>query len=114
MASGLGFSGSFQFTQLNTSFLTNIIRGITIGVSRPFLENKLQANLSYTMNFTKASTESATDTQNLVTLIGRYRLSPVDVFELRFQFNSYNAVNPARRSYSGTTSRIQYSRSFQI
>ena len=112
LQSGLGFSSALQFTEVHTVFVTNIIRGITVGVNKSFLENALNTSLSYTLNLTRASSESATDTQNLVTMSARYRLTTADVFELRFQFNNYHAVDPSRRSYSGTMTRVQYSRSF--
>ncbi len=112
LMSGIGFSGAVQYTEVNTAYLTNIIRGITLGVNRGFLENKLNAGLSYTLNLTQASTESETDTQHLITLQALYRLTQVDQFELRFQFNSYDASNPSRASYSGTNTRVQYSRAF--
>jgi len=112
LASGFGFSGAFQFTQLNTAFLVNIIRGYTIEVNNAFFENALHASLAYTLNFTRASNESATDTQHLLTLSTRYRFSRTDALEFRFQFNDYHAVDPSRRSYQGSISRLQYSRSF--
>jgi hypothetical protein len=112
LRSGLGFSGALQFTEVSTAFLTNIIRGVTLGVNKGFLENQLNTILSYTINFTKASNVSETDTQNLLTLSARYRVTRADVLELRLQYNSYHAVDPSRRSYEGTMSRLQYSRSF--
>jgi len=112
LPSGLGFSSALQFTQINTAFITNIIRGYTIGVQYAFFEKTLNTDLSYTRNLTKASTESDTDIQNLVTVGARYRISGRDALELRFQFNDYEAVDPSRRSYSGTMTRLQYTRSF--
>ncbi len=111
---GWGFSASLQYTQVNTAFITNIIRGLTFGANKFFFNNTLNTNISYTLNLTKASSESETDSQHLVTLSAQYRLSPADAFELRSQYNIYKAVNAARASYSGTTSRIQYSRTFSF
>jgi hypothetical protein len=112
LMSGFGFSGAFQFTEITTAFLTNIIRGATIEVSNGFFDNQLNVSLSFTVNFTKAGAESATDTQQLVTLNTRYRFSREDALDFRFQYNDYHAVDPSRRSYSGTITRLQYSRSF--
>ncbi len=112
LRSGVNFSAALQFIEVRTSFLTNIIRGITLGVGRSFFENTLSTNLSYSLNLTKASSESDTDTQHLLTLTGLYRLSANDAFDLRLQWNSYDAVNTLRQSYSGTTTRLQYTRTF--
>jgi len=110
--SGFNFSSALQYTEVNTLFLTNIIRGMTLGIGKGFFDNSLNTNLSYSLNLTKASSESETDTQHLLSLSGIYRLSQVDSFDLRMQFNSYAAVNPNRASYSGTTTRLQYTRTF--
>lgn len=112
LMSGLGFSGALQFTQVNSAFITNIIRGFTLGVQYAFFDKTLNTDLSYTRNLTKASSESDTDIQNLITLGARYRLSNSDALDLRFQYNDYDAVDPSRRSYSGTMTRLQYTRSF--
>lgn len=111
-ASGYGFSTAFVFTEVHTVFLTNIVRGLTLEANRAFFDNTLNASLSWAINLTRASSESETDTQHLVTLGMRYRLSRVDVLDLRYQFNSYQAVNPLRRSYEGKQIRVQYSRAF--
>lgn len=113
-ASGLGFSSAFQFTEVQTSMLTNIIRGITLGVNKSLLENALNTSLSYTLNLTQASSESDTDRQHLLTLAALYRLSPLDAFDFRFQYNAYDAVNATRASYSGTNTRVQYTRTFAL
>ncbi len=110
---GLGFSASLQFTEAHTTFVTNIIRGVTLGASHPFFDKALTAQCSYALNLTKASSESETDIQHLVTIGAFYRMTAADQFELRTQYNAYHAVNPARRSYSGFTGRVQYSRSFR-
>jgi hypothetical protein len=112
LISGPGFSGALQFTEVNTAFVTNIIRGVTVEVNNSFFDNTLNASIAYTINFTRASIESETDTQQLVTLGARYRFSREDALDFRFQYNDYHAVDPSRRSYSGTVSRLQYSRSF--
>ncbi|MBE0644392.1 MAG: hypothetical protein IH600_09965, partial [Bacteroidetes bacterium] len=52
LMSGFGFSGAFQFTEVSTAFLTNIIRGVTLEVSNGFFDNTLNASLSYTLNLT--------------------------------------------------------------
>ncbi len=114
LASGFGFSSALQFTQVETAFLTNIIRGVTVEVSNGFFQNALNASLAYTLNLTRASAESETDTQHLVTLGTRYRFSRADALELRVQYNDYHAVDPSRRSYAGTMSRLQYSRTFAL
>jgi hypothetical protein len=111
-ASGYGFSGSFLFTEVHTAFITNIVRGLTVEVNRSFFSNALNSSLSYAINLTRASSESATDTQHLVTLALRYRLSRLDAMDFRYQFNSYHAVDPSRRSYEGNVLRLQYTRSF--
>ena len=112
LMSGLGFSGAFQFTEVSTAFLTNIIRGVTVEVSNGFFDNALNTSLAYTMNFTRASIESETDTQQLITFNARYKFTREDALDFRFQFNDYHAVDPSRRSYTGTITRLQYSRSF--
>ena len=112
--SGFGCSAAFLFTEVHTVFLTNIVRGLTLEVNRGFFNNLLNTSLSWAINLTRASSESETDTQHLVTLSARYRLSRADVVELRYQFNSYDAVNPARRSYEGSQVRMQYSRAFSF
>ena len=112
LQSGLGFSAALQFTEINTAFQTDIIRGVTLGVQYSFFENTLSTNLTYTRNLTKASTVSETDTQDVIALSARYRISRADAVDLRFQYNSYDAVDPSRRSYTGTMTRLQYSRTF--
>ncbi|MDH7514946.1 MAG: hypothetical protein QHI48_03585 [Bacteroidota bacterium] len=112
MRNGLGCSAALQYTEVHTAYATNIIRGATVGLNKAFFKNSFSTGLSYTFNLTQASTESAIDRQHLVTLQGLYRLTRVDQFELRFQYNSYRAANPSRVSYSGTSSRLQYSRAF--
>jgi hypothetical protein len=112
LQSGLGLQGSLQFTEVHTAFVTNIIRGITAGVSHPFFENALMADLSYTLNLTQSGSASDTDMQHLLTLAARWRISGADALDLRFQYNSYDASDIARRSYSGTTTRLQYTRAF--
>ena len=114
LSTGLGFTASFQYTDMNTAYLTNRITGVTIGGSKPFFDNALYASLQYTLNFTKASTESATDVQNLVTLSLRYKVTNKDALDLYFQFNTYEAASSSRTSYSGTQTRLQYSRSFSF
>ncbi len=114
LQSGLGLQGSLQFTEVHTAFVTNIIRGITAGVSHPFFENALMADLSYTLNLTQSGSASDTDTQHLVTLAGRWRISGADALDLRFQYNSYDASDITRRSYDGTTTRLQYTRAFSF
>lgn len=114
LMTGFGFSAAAQYTQVETAFLTNIIRGVTLGANKSFFNNTLSTNLSYTLNLTKVSSESETDTQHLMTLSALYRLSPFDAFELRFQYNTYNAVTSTRSSYSGTTTRLQYTRVFSF
>ncbi len=111
-ASGYGFSGSFLFTEVHTAFLTNIVRGLTVEANRSFFSNALNTSLSYAINLTRASSESETDTQHLLTLALRYRLSRLDAMDFRYQFNSYHAVDPSRRSYEGNVLRLQYTRSF--
>lgn len=113
-ATGYGFSASFLFTEVHTAFVTNIVRGLTVESSRAFFDNALNASLSYAINFTRASSESATDTQHLVTLNTRYRLSRFDTIEFRYQYNTYHAVDPARRSYAGSIVRLQYNRGFSF
>lgn len=113
-SSGYGFSGSFLFTEVQTVFLTNIIRGFTLETNRSFFDNTLNASISYAMNLTRASSESETDTQHLATLSARYRLSRLDMLEFRYQYNNYHAVNPSRRSYDGSIVRLQYSRGFSF
>ncbi len=114
LSTGLGFSASFQYTDMNTAYLTNRITGVSIGGTKPFFDNSLYASLQYTLNFTKASTESATDVQNLVTVSLRYKVTNADALDLYFQFNTYEAATTSRTSYSGTQTRLQYSRSFSF
>ncbi|MBE0645345.1 MAG: hypothetical protein IH600_14780 [Bacteroidetes bacterium] len=113
-SSGYGFSGSFLFTEVQTVFLTNIVRGFTVEANRGFFDNTLNTSLSYAINLTRASSESETDTQHLVTLSARYRFSRADNLEFRYQFNKYHAVNPMRNSYDGSVIRVQYSRAFSF
>ncbi|MBR9974169.1 MAG: hypothetical protein KFF77_01180, partial [Bacteroidetes bacterium] len=111
-ASGYGFSTAFIFTEIHTVFLTNIVRGLTLEANRAFFDNTLNASLSWAINLTRASSEGETDTQHLLTLGMRYRLSRADVLDLRYQYNNYHAVNPSRQSYEGNQVRLQYSRAF--
>lgn len=110
--SGINVSGALQYTEAHTSFVSNIIRGVTVALGSPFFENALNAQISYSLNLTQESVGSATDTQHLVTLGAAYRLSQLDVFDFRFQYNIYDASNPARRSYAGSQTRLQYTRAF--
>ena len=111
-AGGYGFSGALQFTEIHTYYQTDIIRGITVGFQYSFLENALNTDLTLTHNLTRAGNESDTDVQDILALAARYRVSGSDALELRFQYNTYDAVNPQRRSYSCTMTRLQYTRSF--
>ncbi|MFZ1729032.1 MAG: hypothetical protein WBQ23_10965 [Bacteroidota bacterium] len=113
-SSGYGFSGSFLFTEVQTAFLTNIVRGFTLEANRGFFNNTLNTSLSYGINLMRASSEGETDTQHLITLSARYRLSRADAMEFRYQFNKYHAVNPMRNSFEGSIIRLQYSRAFSF
>jgi len=114
LSTGLGFTASFQYTDMNTAYVSNRITGITIGGTKPFFSNSLYTSLQYTLNLTKASTESETDVQHLITLSFRYKVTNADALDLYFQFNTYEAVTSSRSSYSGTQTRLQYSRSFSL
>ncbi len=109
---GYGFSAALQFTEISTVFQTDIIRGVTVGVQSNWLDNDLNTDLTYTHNLTRAGSEADTDTQDIIALSARYRVGLADVLEFRFQYNTYDAVNPLRRSYAGTVTRLQYSRRF--
>ncbi|MDT8324067.1 MAG: hypothetical protein RRA94_08155 [Bacteroidota bacterium] len=109
---GYGFSAALQFTEISTAFQTDIIRGITVGVQYSFFDNDLNTDLTYTRNLTRAGSDTDTDTQDIFALSARYRVGVADALEFRFQYNTYDAVNPLRRSYSGTVTRLQYSRRF--
>lgn len=110
--SGYGFSAALQFTEISTVFQTDIIRGITVGVQSSWFDNDLNTDLTYTRNLTRAGSDADTDTQDIIALSARYRFGRTDALEFRFQYNTYDAVNPLRRSYSGTVTRLQYSRRF--
>jgi hypothetical protein len=111
---GLNLSTALQFTEVRTAMLTNIIRGVTLGAGRPFFDNRLMTNLSWTLNLTRASAGGSADMQHILALSARYRLTTADGFELRLQYNNYNASSALsqRQSYAGTTSMLQYTRSF--
>lgn len=112
LESGLGLSASLQYTSMKTAFNESEIIGVTIGANRALFDNTLYGDLSYTLNFTDAGTGDASDTQYLFTLSLRYRISSADALDFRTQFNSYNASSDARTSYAGSTSRLQYTRTF--
>lgn len=115
--SGFNLTAALQFTEVHTAMMTNIVRGGSLGLGRPFFDNRLVTNLSYALNLTRASAGSATDTQHILSLAARCRITQADGLELRVQVNNYHSVNPAttqRQSYAGTTSLLQYTRSFSF
>ncbi len=109
---GMGFSASLQYTSMQTAFANSDIIGATVGSNRAFFDNALFADLSYTLNLSDAGDGSGSDTQHLLTLALRYKVSNNDALDFRTQLNSYNADSAARKSYAGSTSRLQYTRTF--